>query len=297
MSATIDVRKFTDYFAPTLNGDQAVSIVVLKPLAIQRRIEYLPEPCADYGVAVVDRCLQRLAEPPLPGNILVFAPDQEACEYVMGALIKALRRANISSEVCILYETLSPQQIESALQPTTHTKIIVSTDIAETGLTISGLGCVIDIGLSMQASYDPRFSEERLLVTAIDKATAEQRAGRVGRYKPGIVYRLYTKATYDSKDDHPIPLILREPFKGTLLRCLSTDPDAQTRFKLPELLGTRPVKPLNRLLTEPTDLPHPGTRLRAVDALKLLGALGLGLRLTDYGLLMSRLPVQPHVSH
>lgn len=237
MSATIDVRKFTDYFAPTLDRDQAVSIVELKPLATQRRIEYLPEPCADYGVAVVDRCLQLLAEPPLPGNILVFAPDQEACEHVTGALIKALREANISSEVCILYETLSPQQIEYALQPTTHTKIIVLTDNAETGLTISGLGCVIDIGLFMQASYDPRFSEERLLVTSIDKATAEQRAGRVGRYMPGIVYRLYTKAAYDSKDDYPIPLILREPFEGTLLSCLSIDPDAQTRFKLPELLG------------------------------------------------------------
>lgn len=112
---------------------------------------------------------------------------------------------NLGSDVgelkCIpLYSTLPPsmqQRIFEAPPPTRNNligrKVVVATNIAETSLTIDGVVFVIDPGFAKQKLYNPRIRVESLLVSPISRASAQQRAGRAGRTKPGKCFRLYTE--------------------------------------------------------------------------------------------------------
>ena len=92
-------------------------------------------------------------------------------------------------------------------------KLVVSTNIAETSLTIDGVVFVIDPGFSKQKVYNPRIRVESLLVSPISKASAQQRAGRAGRTKPGKCFRLYTEKAYKNEmQDNTYPEILRYVF-------------------------------------------------------------------------------------
>merc|ERR1712137_668792 len=89
-------------------------------------------------------------------------------------------------------------------------KVVVATNIAETSITIDGIVYVVDPGFSKQKVYNPRIRVESLLVSPISKASAQQRAGRAGRTRPGKCFRLYTEKSY-KKDLQPqtYPEILR----------------------------------------------------------------------------------------
>ena len=89
-------------------------------------------------------------------------------------------------------------------------KIIFSTNIAETSLTIDGIVYVIDPGFSKQKVYNPRIRVESLLVSPISKASAHQRAGRAGRTKPGKCFRLYTEK---AKLTRGPPLVVRHTMR------------------------------------------------------------------------------------
>ena len=108
---------------------------------------------------------------------------------------------------CIpLYSTLPPNMQQRIFEPAPPPrpngafgrKVVVSTNIAETSLTIDGIVFVIDPGFSKQKVYNPRQRVESLLVTAISKASAQQRAGRAGRTKPGKCFRLYTEKAFQN---------------------------------------------------------------------------------------------------
>ena len=97
-------------------------------------------------------------------------------------------------------------------------KIIVSTNIAETSVTIDGVVYVIDCGLSKKKIYNPRTKSESLLISPISKANALQRAGRAGRTQRGKCYRLYTKISFEKDlEDHSIPEILRVELSSTII--------------------------------------------------------------------------------
>ena len=89
-------------------------------------------------------------------------------------------------------------------------KVVVSTNIAETSLTIDGIVYVIDPGFSKQKVYNPRIRVESLLVSPISKASAKQRAGRAGRTRPGKCFRLYTEKSFKNElQEQTYPEILR----------------------------------------------------------------------------------------
>ncbi len=120
---------------------------------------------------------------------------------------------------CIpLYSTLPPnlqQRIFEQAPPTRPNgaigrKVVISTNIAETSLTIDGVVFVIDPGFAKQKVYNPRIRVESLLVSPISKASAQQRAGRAGRTRPGKCFRLYTEKAYKQEmQDNTYPEILR----------------------------------------------------------------------------------------
>jgi pre-mRNA-splicing factor ATP-dependent RNA helicase DHX15/PRP43 len=200
MSATLDAGKFQAYF------DQAPLMVVpgrLHPV----EIFYTPEPERDYLEAAIRTCIQiHLCEP--PGDILVFLTGEEEIEDACRKIAK--EASNFGPEVgeikCLpLFSTLPPAQQQRIFEPAPPPrktggppgrKIIVSTNIAETSLTIDGIVYVIDPGFAKQKVYNPRVRVESLLVSPISKASAQQRAGRAGRTQPGKCFRLYTEKAF-----------------------------------------------------------------------------------------------------
>jgi len=137
------------------------------------------------------------------GDILLFLTGQEEIEEACKRIHREVENLgpDVGNLKCIpLYSTLPPnlqQRIFEAAPPNKPNgaigrKVVVSTNIAETSLTIDGVVFVIDPGFSKQKVYNPRIRVESLLVSAISKASAQQRAGRAGRTKPGKCFRLYT---------------------------------------------------------------------------------------------------------
>ena len=113
---------------------------------------------------------------------------------------------------------------------------MVSTNIAETSLTIDGIVFVIDPGFSKQKVYNPRIRVESLLVTAISKASAQQRAGRAGRTKPGKCFRLYTEKAFSSEmQENTYPEILRSNLGSVVLQLKKLGIDDLVHCKLPLL--------------------------------------------------------------
>lgn len=158
---------------------------------------------------------------PTTGDILMFLTGQEEIEEACKRIKREID--NLGSEIgelkCIpLYSTLPPnlqQRIFEAAPPPNANgaigrKVVVSTNIAETSLTIDGVVFVIDPGFAKQKVYNPRIRVESLLVSPISKASAQQRAGRAGRTRPGKCFRLYTeKAFKNEMQDNTYPEILR----------------------------------------------------------------------------------------
>ena len=190
--------------------------------------------------------------------------------------------------VCIpLYSSLPPQQQQRIFEPAPPArtsdgppgrKVVVSTNIAETSLTIDGIVYVVDPGFSKQKVYNPRIRVESLLVSPISKASAQQRAGRAGRTRPGKCFRLYTEKDFMKElEEQTYPEILRSNLANTVLELVK--------------LG---IKDLVRF--DYVDAPAPETLMRALELLNYLKALDDEGDLTDLGGIMAEFPLDPQVS-
>ena len=144
---------------------------------------------------------------------------------------------------------------------------MVSTNIAETSLTIDGVVFVIDPGFSKQKVYNPRIRVESLLVSPISKASAQQRAGRAGRTKPGKTFRLYTeKAFKNEMQDNTYPEILRSNLGSVVLQLkklgiddlVSLDCETFSIFPLANV-RERKVEQNNRVYAKPFYSAHCST--------------------------------------
>lgn len=104
-------------------------------------------------------------------------------------------------QVLPLFSSLPPEQQQLVFEPTPENtrKVVVATNIAETSITINGIVYVIDPGFSKQKVYNPRIRVESLLCSPISRASANQRAGRAGRTRPGKCFRLYTEESYNTQ--------------------------------------------------------------------------------------------------
>lgn len=186
---------------------------------------------------------------------------------------------------CIpLYSTLPPaqqQRIFGTRPPDKNgrvgRKVIVSTNIAETSLTIDGVVYVIDPGFSKQKVFNPRTREESLLVSPISKASAQQRAGRAGRTKPGKCFRLYTKKAFHDMQDQTYPEILRSNLNSITLNLIKLGIENLVRFDF-------------------MDPPAPETLMRSLEILNYLGAVDDEGSLTEVGSMMAEFPLDPELA-
>ena len=251
-------------------------------------IFYTPEPERDYVEAALRTVLQIHATEP-EGDILLFLTGEEeiedACRKIRLETDEMIREADAGPMVVYpLYGTLSPPQQQKIFDkaPAARTpggrpgrKCIVSTNIAETSLTIDGIVYVVDPGFSKQKVYNPRIRVESLLVSPISKASAQQRAGRAGRTRPGKCFRLYTEGAFKKElIEQTYPEILRSNLSSTVLELKKLGIDDLVHFDL-------------------MDPPAPETLMRALEELNYLAFLDDDGELTHLGRLASEFPLDP----
>lgn len=231
MSATLDALKFQKYFGIKEGSTAPLFKVPGRTHPVE--VFYTQEPEPDYVEAAM-RTVLMIHRAEEPGDILLFLTGEEEIE---DACRKLKQEADVLVNqdpesvgplVCIpLYSSLPPSQQQRIFDPSPQAetpggppgrKVVVSTNIAETSLTIDGIVYVVDPGFSKQKLYNPRVRVESLLVSPISKASAQQRAGRAGRTRPGKCFRLYTEKDFMSElEEQTHPEILRSNLANTVL--------------------------------------------------------------------------------
>jgi len=229
MSATMDAEKFQRYL-----GSEENPAPLLKVPGRTHPVEvfYTEEPQPNYVEAAI-RTVMSIHREEAPGDILVFLTGEEeiedSCRTIrMVAQDLCVQDPMVGSLLVVpLYSSLSPVQQQRIFDPAPPPrrpggppgrKVVVSTNIAETSLTIDGIVYVVDPGFSKQKVYNPRIRVESLLVSPISKASAAQRAGRAGRTRPGKCFRLYTEKDYTKGlEEQTHPEVLKSNLANTVL--------------------------------------------------------------------------------
>ncbi|MEO6005532.1 MAG: ATP-dependent helicase HrpB [Opitutus sp.] len=202
MSATLDAGALKTYLAPC-------DVLVSQGRSFPVRIEYLPKSVnfeIDSVWDVAARECERLAASVM-GDMLVFMPGA----YEISRTVQAIQASRALRDfICFpLHGELPPDQQDRAVARYEARKIIVSTNVAETSLTIEGVTAVIDAGLARMARFDPHRGINTLLVEKISAASADQRAGRAGRTAPGVCVRLWTEREHGQRAPQELPEVKR----------------------------------------------------------------------------------------
>lgn len=192
MSATIDTTMIADY----LNH---APVIKCPGRSYPVEIEYISK-TQGYLDQQVIKALDRALKETSTGDILVFLPGQGEIKRSMQL---AAQQLDSSLDLLSLYGGLSLPQQELVLSKKSGSqlRVIFSTNIAETSLTIEGISTVIDSGLEKVLSFDVKSGLSRLETTSISKASATQRAGRAGRLQSGRAIRLYSEAKHQGFND------------------------------------------------------------------------------------------------
>ncbi len=219
------------------------------------------------------------AVPPLvashPGDCLVFLPGVGEIRATSAKLESWATANNVALEE--LYGDLPPQKQDAVLQPQDRRKVILSTNVAETSLTIEGITMVVDSGLARVLRYDEASGLDRLELEPISKASANQRAGRAGRMSAGLCLRLWPEAMQRHRPDFDTPEIRRVDLAGSLLQLLCwIEPDV-SRFPWFET-------PTERALQQAKDL-----------LLQLEAVAADGKSITELGRTLATFPIHPRL--
>ncbi len=276
-SATIDADRFARYFS-SVKGPAPVIQVSGRTYPVEVRWRPFEEN-RDYDLnnAIADG-VDELWRGPQGGDILVFLPGEreirEAADFLRRHLSHqpALRNA----EVLPLFARLSQAEQDRIFQDHSGRRIVLSTNVAETSLTVPGIRFVIDAGTARVKRYSFRQKVEQLLVEPISQAAANQRAGRCGRVADGICIRLYDEAGFAARPPFTDPEILRSSLAGVILRMKALRLGAIEEFAFIEAPQKRAIVDGYQLLSE-------------------LGAVDEANELTDIGRTLSRLPLDPRV--
>ncbi len=169
-------------------------------------VEYTPHSAAALEDSVLE-AVERLLKPQAQGDILVFLPGAFEIRRAQRALAGLAARRDLL--LAPLYGDLTPEEQDRSIQPASQRKVILSTNVAESSVTIEGVRAVIDSGLHRVAKDSPWTGLPRVEVLRISRASATQRAGRAGRTAPGTVIRLYSQDDFLRRPEHDQPEILR----------------------------------------------------------------------------------------
>uniref|UniRef100_UPI00398E8330 ATP-dependent RNA helicase DHX33 isoform X1 n=2 Tax=Pristiophorus japonicus TaxID=55135 RepID=UPI00398E8330 len=278
MSATMDVDLFSRYF-------NRAPVLYLEGRQHSIQIFYTKEPQNDYLHASLVSVFQIHQEAPPSHNVLVFLTGQEEIEAMSRTcreIAKHLPQGSPQMSVFPLYASLPHLQQLRVFQlgQKDCRKVILSTNIAETSVTIPGIKYVVDTGMVKAKRYTPESGLEVLAVQQVSKAQAWQRAGRAGRQQSGICYRLYTEGEFEKFLNMTVPEIQRCNLASVMLQLLA--------LRIPNILTFDFISK-----------PSPDAVRAAIEHLELLGAVERKdnqIVLTPMGKKMAAFPLEPRFS-
>jgi ATP-dependent RNA helicase DHR2 len=226
-----------DGFSDTPDEDNQISVTKchIEGRQYPVKLHYLDRPTDD----VADTALQRIftihCKEAMPGDILVFLTGQEAIQSLQKLVeeyAEQLGREFPKLLVLPLFAALpqsAQQRIFQPAPPFTR-KVILSTNIAETSVTVPGVKYVVDTGKAKMKQFRTQIGLDSLLIKPISKSSADQRKGRAGRESPGQCYRLYTQEGYQSLEQENKPEILRCDLSEALLKMKARGVDDLINF-------------------------------------------------------------------
>ena len=275
----------------TLDGAAVAKLLGDAPLVTSQGRQYPVQ--SSYGEAyqlrdsiippTVKAVLRALREQ--DGSILVFLPGQREIIRVARELATALKAAGQEQvQLSPLYGGLSLERQQQAIQPCSQgaRKVVLSTNIAETSLTIEGVQAVVDSGLVREAVFDPATGMTRLATRRISRASARQREGRAGRLGPGHCYRVWSEEQHKRLVAHATPEILQADLAPMALQLLSWGVDDYSELAW---LDPPPAAPYQQ----------------AVSILEVCGAVfrnaSGGYQLTPHGVRLAQMPLHPRLAH
>ncbi|MFW8589761.1 ATP-dependent RNA helicase HrpA [Glaciecola sp. 2405UD65-10] len=268
-SATIDPQRFSKHF-----NDAPVVEVSGRSFPVEIRYrDYLDEENAPDQIEAIALAVDELFANG-KGDILVFLSSEREIRETQQALQKKQYR---HTEVIPLYARLSASDQQKIFHPKGQRRIVLSTNVAETSLTVPGIKYVIDTGFVRMSRYSHRLKVQRLPIEPISQASAKQRAGRCGRTSSGICIRLYSEQDFLSRDEFTDPEITRTHLSSVILQMLSLGLGEIEQFEFIQAPEEKFIKDGVRLLQE----------LEAVEPVR--GQL----KLTPYGRNMAKLPLDP----
>ncbi|MFO7558137.1 MAG: ATP-dependent RNA helicase HrpA [Desulfobacterales bacterium] len=279
-SATIDTDKFSKAFhnAPILEVSGRLYPV---------EVNYVPESSDKNQKEEVSyteqaaKAVDGICHESTIGDILIFMPTEqdirETCDLINGRHDKGVA-------VLPLFARLSAEEQKKIFKKIPDRKIIVSTNIAETSITIPGIRYVVDTGLARISSYSPRSRITSLPIVPVSKSSADQRKGRCGRVENGTCIRLFSEEDYESRSLYTLPEIRRANLADVILRMISLNLGEISEFPFIDRPSENSIKDGYNLLRE-------------LDALTVKrGKKSQQYDLSRKGRMMARIPLDPRLS-
>ena len=269
MSATIDTQLIENYLE---NSATIAGKGFLFPVDVQwQPIGGGRDQFADVA-AVITRIVEAS---PASEEYLIFLPGAGEIKIVQQYLESSTATAR--HRILALHGSLSIDEQEKVLQASSMPRIILSTNIAETSLTIDGITTVIDSGWCRRQSFDAQTGLEKLELQRISKASATQRAGRAGRLRPGRAIRLWSRVEHEQFADNEEPEIVRADPTPTVLELFAWGCKNPHEFAWLQSPGNEKIA-------------------RASELLQMLHAIDNSGRVTDTGRRICELPVEPRLA-
>ncbi|WP_244201050.1 ATP-dependent RNA helicase HrpA [Lonsdalea britannica] len=274
-SATIDPQRFSRHFnhAPIIEVSGRTFPVDVRYRPV---VEEAEDSDRDQLQAIFDAVDELSHEG--PGDILIFLSGEREIRDTADALT---RRDLPNTEILPLYARLSHQEQNRVFQSHHSRRIVLSTNVAETSLTVPGIRYVIDPGTARISRYSYRTKVQRLPIEAISQASANQRKGRCGRVAAGVCIRLYSEQDFLSRPEFTDPEILRTNLASVILQMTSLGLGDIAAFPFVEAPDSRHIQDGVRLLEE-------------------LGAIQTAdnghYRLSPLGRQLAQLPIDPRLA-
>ncbi|CAI8586746.1 unnamed protein product [Vicia faba] len=248
---------------------------------LNKHLETVKPELVDVGL--IEQLIRKICSDSKEGGILVFLPGWDDINKAREKLLASSFFKNPLKFVVISLHSMVPSLEQKKVfkrPPPGCRKIVLSTNIAETAVTIDDIVYVIDSGRMKEKSYDPYNNVSTLQSSWISKASAKQREGRAGRCQPGVCYHLYSKLRAAALPDFQIPELKRMPIEELCLQVKMLDSSSKIEVFLAKTL----------------DPPVAESIRNAIVVLRDIGALSNDETLTDLGEKLGSLPVHPVIS-
>lgn len=278
-SATMNTQVFSQYFdnAPIVSIDTVTYPVAMIYDPVPGGVTTSTDSGCDQLLTKIYNTVDRVLDNEEDGGILIFLPG----EKIIKDCVDKLYYSSIGRRLHIvpLYGRLPKEAQERVFDdpPEGKRKVVISTNIAETSVTIRDITTVIDCGLCKLNFYNPKNFTSSLIESSVSKASCNQRKGRAGRTQPGTCYRLYSRKDFDTRPEYTTEEIYRTDLSEVVLR--------MAELGITDFYGFDFIA-------------NPGREgiIGAVDTLHMLGALEDDNTLSPIGQMMVKFPLEPRIS-